>query len=44
MTENTLKVIKIASGIAILVIAGVKVVMVKKNNKTEEPVTEEAAE
>lgn len=43
MTENTLKVIKIASGIAMVVIFGVKVVMAKKDKK-EEPTTEEAAE
>ena len=43
MTDTTKMVIKIASGVAVLVIAGVKVVMAKKN-KTEEPKTEEAAE
>ena len=45
MSDTTKLVIKIASGVAVVVIAGVKIVMAKRENKkTEESTNEETTE
>ena len=41
MTETTKMIIKIASGVAVVVIAGYKVVKARKDKKAEQPAKDE---